>query len=585
MLAPVRGISLHYRIPLMVSVLLFVVTAIFIAVSYFSIRGLETAGARQRLSSLLVQAGQMLSGSVEDVAKATLEVAAAPPLKQFVSDSSSVDRREICQLLSGYAGSARFEYMMLLNTNREVLMVSSRAGTELTDYEGKLPVIADASLMTGNIYQIHDSLYYPVIAPVRVGDTVRGYVVRCRQVKVTSRMLEQFAVLAGVGIKLLVGNADGSLWTDLSKKAEYQLPLNNPGPGKIQLYPTGILGAFDRIPGTPWIVTIEVPRSFTLAASTVYLKWMSLVAALLIVMGSLAAWYLGRKLTAPLNKLSLAIQSLGSGEAIPAVDINRRDEVGVLAHSFNMMSSRLKEAHQETQQQLRNAEVLTEQLRRLTSHLSSIREEERISIARELHDHLGQFFSGFRFDLHSLKKRLQQVKDPVVQEKIQSIDSTITEGISFVRKLSSELRTGPLEDLGLVAAISWYADNFYERSQIPVRVSTTTPHLEIPLKVSTAIFRIFQESLTNISRHAQATEVKVSLDVDDHYLKMRISDNGKGFTTKKAPHAVTTLGLLGMHERAVMIQSSLNIETAPGKGCTVELKVPISEIKVLDAES
>lgn len=587
MLAPVKGLSLHYRIPMLVSILLFLVMAVFIVVSYFSIRQLEGAGGRQRLTSLIAQAGGMLSESINDIVKTTRDAAATPAVHDYMVNRSPASASAAMIVLNQYAGSGRFEYAMLLNENLQVLLVSAKADSESVEKAVYLPVIKDKSLNAGNIYRIADTVYYPVIAPVMVLNEVRGYLVRSRQVKVTSKVLDQFSSLAGKGMMMLVGNSDGSLWTDLSKPVDYQLPVSDVKPRSIyQYHPEGrqkLLGAFDVIAGTPWIVTMEVPRALIMQASSGYLQWMTLVAVLLIAAGSFFAWYLGRKLTQPLEKLSTAIKAIGSGDQSPEVAVDRRDEVGVLAQSFNRMTAQLKQADQNTQQQIRNAESLNQQLRRLTSHLNSVREEERVSIARELHDHLGQVFAGFRFDVHSLKKRLQKTDDAVVTEKLETIDASITEGVSFVRKLSSELRAGPLEDLGLVAALNWYADNFYQRSRIPVDVEAVPSNIELPLPLATAIFRIFQESLTNIARHAQATRVDVILEMEAECLRMRIIDNGKGFIVKRDAEGVKTLGLLGMKERAIMIRSNLDIHSAPNQGCTIELTVPVSEISETEA--
>lgn len=573
MVGPLKGLSLHHRIPLLTCLLLFIVIGLFITISYFSIRKIEAGSARERLKSLTTQASSMFSESIDDMVKTTTEAASSLYLQQYFDSSATLNIPGVIEILNRYAGNHIHERTYLFNKQFDLLLSSNRNNLAADeDVRRYIPKVPDGSLKAGYIYKINDTVYYPVVAPVMIKGNVKGYVVRCRQVRVTSKVLDQFSALAGRGIALLVGNKDGSLFTDLSKPISYQLPPNAAKPGGIYEYGReegfAKLGCYEFIAGTPWLVVMEAPRSLAFRGSVLFLKWMVAMGALLIMAGLFIAWHMARNLTLPLNDLIVSVTALGKGDKSTPVPVHRTDEVGALAQSFNTMLSRLQVANNETREQILASEQLNIELRRLSAHLSSVREEERVSIARELHDQLGQLLTAFKMDVHAVKRKLAADSNPLIMERLKAMEINLDEGVKFVRKLSSELRAGPLEDLGLLAALQWYGDSFAQRYNIPVRIHSNPSYIDLPLPIATALFRIFQECLTNVARHAKATEVNVSISSQDELLTMSIADNGKGFDSSQQPK---TLGLLGMKERALIIGAQLNIKSSPGAGCTVEL--------------
>lgn len=219
-----------------------------------------------------------------------------------------------------------------------------------------------------------------------------------------------------------------------------------------------------------------------------------------------------------------------------------------------------------------------EQLRALTNYLQYVREEERTRIAREVHDELGQALTGLKLDLSLLATRLPK-NSRELQDKTRTMIGHIDETIQTVRRISTELRPGILDSLGLVAAIEWQANEFQTRSGIPCEVMTTVDDAQMPHDITTVIFRIFQETLTNIIRHAKATKVHVQLEeADDDYLVMKVRDNGRGISEEDQVKT-TSFGLVGMRERAMLIGGEVTLQGAPGKGTTVTVRVPLPKKK------
>jgi PAS domain S-box-containing protein len=213
-------------------------------------------------------------------------------------------------------------------------------------------------------------------------------------------------------------------------------------------------------------------------------------------------------------------------------------------------------------------------IRRLASHLEKIREEERIAIAREIHDELGQQLTVLKMDISWLNKNLS-LTDEQSKLRMKDLLQTIDQTIKTVRRISTELRPSVLDDLGLIAAFEWLLKDFEKRSGVKSRLFSSLDEVSLDLNAKTALFRVFQESLTNVARHAQASEVNAFLKKENDDLLITIKDNGKGFDVTSMENK-KTLGILGIKERIAIIKGTYAIDSIPGKGTTIELKVPVS---------
>lgn len=216
-----------------------------------------------------------------------------------------------------------------------------------------------------------------------------------------------------------------------------------------------------------------------------------------------------------------------------------------------------------------------EEIRQLASNIEKIREEEKIKIAREIHDELGQQLTGLKMDVAWLSKKLNAA-DTLLQGKIKEIMLLLDETVRSVRRIASELRPGMLDDLGLVAAMEWQSEEFEKRSGIKVGFSHSMQNDKLPTHLSTGLFRIYQESLTNVARHAKANNTAVSLYQLNDEVILKISDDGKGFDAKEISNK-RTLGLLGMKERTMMMGGKYEITSVRGKGTTVTVTVSLPQ--------
>lgn len=218
-----------------------------------------------------------------------------------------------------------------------------------------------------------------------------------------------------------------------------------------------------------------------------------------------------------------------------------------------------------------------EQLLALSLHQQTLREEERKQIALEIHDELGQLLTGLKMELHLLSRQIKdgsQVKSDSADEKIKDLLQLTDKTIQTVRRIATELRPAVLDDLGLVAAIEWQVKEFERRTGIPCKFSSNTENIEIDGQFSISVFRILQESLTNIMRHSGANSVAVELKKTDQELVLRVEDNGKGIKLETVSSG-SSLGIFGMRERARLIGGKLRIFKGTETGTTVLLTVTL----------
>lgn len=217
-----------------------------------------------------------------------------------------------------------------------------------------------------------------------------------------------------------------------------------------------------------------------------------------------------------------------------------------------------------------------EELRSLSQHLQSIRESESKRIAGEIHDVLGQQLTALKIDLSWLSSRAASLGESglEIQDKIQAMSDLVDKTIQSVQKISAELRPVLLDDLGLGPAMEWLAQEFENRTKIKCRVRLACDTLDLDPDCSTAIFRISQEALTNVARHARATAVDIHLAEENGTLVVKIGDNGKGIRQSEI-NAPTSLGLMGMRERIRPFGGKFEIAGSPEKGTLLTISVPL----------
>lgn len=213
-----------------------------------------------------------------------------------------------------------------------------------------------------------------------------------------------------------------------------------------------------------------------------------------------------------------------------------------------------------------------QQLRALATRLQKVREEERTGISREIHDELGQALTGLKLDIAWMSNRLP--RDHEMRSQCVSVMERIDQTLNSVRRIATELRPSVLDQLGLEAALEWQGQEFGTRTGIEVEMQMCVDGAALPEDLGSSAFRILQESLTNVARHAKATHVRIRFVQTPTLLTLEVIDNGIGLPPQRLDET-TSLGIVGMRERALAVGGSLSITGIPFSGTTVLLSVPL----------
>lgn len=261
-----------------------------------------------------------------------------------------------------------------------------------------------------------------------------------------------------------------------------------------------------------------------------------------------------------------AIEALKKG-ATDYVFKNRIDKLGP-AVKRAVLEARERAERKAAEEDLRRSR---ERLRNLSAHLEKVREEERIRIAREIHDELGQALTALKMET-AWFRRYAGSKE--VSEKAAGMSLLLDSTISSMKKIISQLRPGVLDHLGLVAAMEWQAREFQERTGILLEFVPGIEETEPSAEVATAVFRIFQEALTNIARHAEATKAEASLELTEGKIILTVEDNGRGIRDEQLAN-LKSFGIIGIRERALFLGGNVTISGHEGKGTILELVLPL----------
>lgn len=221
-----------------------------------------------------------------------------------------------------------------------------------------------------------------------------------------------------------------------------------------------------------------------------------------------------------------------------------------------------------------------DQLRRLSQHVQDVREDERARVARELHDELGQTLTSLKIDLGTLSRQLSSGNHVDVKclEIMTSMQDQISATVAATRRIMSELHPPILDELGLRAAIEWLVSEFQKRHRIRCRTELDLNGIVLNREKSRAVFRIVQECLTNIARHAQATEVDVKLHSDNGRVVLEVGDNGRGMSELPAPED-KRFGIMGMQERVTLLGGEFNVQSGVGQGTRISVAIPTGEVE------
>lgn len=544
------------------------------------------------MQSLTKELGALFQQNMQLLSTATQTAGNQPEIVQFVSGNKDSSARALEAIRKLQADTMNVLIELQDIQGKTILYTGKQLIQQKTSLNAASEIAAVKPLqnVAGKIYTIGDSMYIPSIATITKDKKPIGYIVRWRLLIATPQAVAQFSQLIGTKATIYFGNSDGSVWTDMMTPIS-KPPMDIKNIGKVvSLNEKGnnhVLASLAPLGGTKLLMLVELSEQTILEPANRFLYWVIGIGAILLTAGIIVAWLISRNIIRPIDQLMKATTIIANGNYDSRVITNRQDEFGKLASLFNTMATQVQNAKNDLEKkvQVRTKELIEKQqveemlkksfdeLRELASHLQDIREEERANMAREIHDELGQQLTGMKMDMTWLLKKISPTENNQVQEKLSSTIGLLDDTIKTVRKIATDLRPSILDDLGLLAAIEWHAQEFERRFGISTTFKSEVQRLDFSPRTAIGLFRICQESLTNIARYSSAKNVSIILQEESDQIALKISDDGIGFDPDKIRNK-KTLGLLGMNERALMMGGEFEISSIEGKGTLVAVKVP-----------
>ncbi|MBI4786016.1 MAG: HAMP domain-containing protein [Chloroflexi bacterium] len=348
--------------------------------------------------------------------------------------------------------------------------------------------------------------------------------------------------------------------------------------------------AFASLSNAPWGIVVQQDETEAMAYSRSLEQNLFLFGAGALFITLVVAWVLTRSVVRPIQSLTAECQRIAAGDlARPISPLGGGGEVSALARSFNTMREKLKSSLNEIQdwnQELeRRVEKRTTELdeaeqgrRELLRKLVVAQEEERRALARELHDETSQALTALVVGLETATTApAESVAE--MKKRMDSIKPLATNMLREIQRIILALRPAILDDLGLVQAIDWFAESRLESQGVSVSLETIGVEKRLPSEVETVVFRIAQEAISNIARHAKAETVSIMLDFRDALITLEVEDDGRGFS----PDGVlarrgdsTSLGLMGIRERVALFGGKMQIESQPGQGTRFVAAIPVN---------
>ncbi len=344
--------SIEKRLPIFIFSLLFVSLVVFISYSYLTVRKNSLAAGYDRLNTLTHQFSSIFGLQARNLVSITSQTAQADPVMNFLVNPDDNNK----EILDNY-DELKFNYdtltqaVQLWSKDKQLLYSTNKKFTYSNLGDSAFTIAASpAGYFIGRLKSIGDTVIFPMVISISEANQLYGYVVRWRRIHATKKAIEQLTYLLGRNANILIGNKDSSVWTNLSavindsrlnaQRTEHSLEY-------ISRRGDHVLAEENPIPGTPWICVVELSKDLILKDTGNFLKWVVIFGLLLLVIGFAFTWILSRNITRPLNTLSMAAAKIAEGNHFSRIELNRTDELGFLAESFNEMSAKIRNSKDE----------------------------------------------------------------------------------------------------------------------------------------------------------------------------------------------------------------------------------------------
>jgi PAS domain S-box-containing protein len=639
----------------------------------------------------------MLSTSAHNLITSTYAQANKPAVTTYLQSGGKVSVAEINQVFNETLKDSSCVEVQLLNDEQKLMLHSAKPEITqpfpIAESMTIIPHLPDSGIV-GNIYAIGNSVYYPVVVTVMHQHKTIGFLVKWRKMQAKSEAVNRLSQLLGTNAKLYVGNTNGSLWTDMIKPVSAPPSQNNEKDPIFQYNRSGqeVMASINQICNSQWLVSVEFPKNKILQTANNFLYWLMGAGSIVLIAGIFSGWLMGRNLSEPLAKLTAASSQIASGKYSSPVLVNRKDEVGKLARSFNAMVVQVQNSQKELEEKAESYKLLfeknpmpmwimstttfeildvneaavnhygyrkeeflklnatglrpeedipkflgtvpkrlkgrkkhgiwrhkkkdgtvimvdmmtdniiyknekailtlahdvTEKLKAeaelvrnrimqqeiITETTIQAQEKEREEIGKELHDNINQILASTKLYLELARSGNKDLLSDAIEKSYENINLAMGE----IRHLSKQL-VRPAFDTSLRDSLQELTCELNAITPIDIAFHATDfDESEVDENIKVMIYRIVQEQMNNILKHAAASEVQITVKTNCESVQLRIEDNGVGFDMKKKAKGI---GLRNIDNRVKFHKGELHIQSSPGQGCIIAIEVPLKHPIVL----
>lgn len=594
-LALLNNFSIQQRLPFFIFILLVTVVGAFSWISYIGVKNAGMAVGGERVTTLVDKLSVMFKGSVDQFNAKNELIGNEKSIKEYLVSANSDARSQALDVLGKFSKTDTLcKSLQLLNPQKQEVLNYSSAGLHL---QGNIDSLIGPSARVGKIILYKGSMYFPVITRVEDKNQLAGYLVNWQLMKASQESVDQFGQLLGSNGRLYFGNDDKKFWTDLMKPVP-QPPADFNKLQKFTQYERKdgepLIGSMRSIPGSRWLVLVELSSSSFVETAHIFLRWVIIIGAVLIILGSLGGWLMSRNITRPLQELGKAASAIAEGDYSLLVQIDRQDELGSLAESFNIMTIRVRAAQQSLEQKVvqTTRELETAIIDIHDQKESEKRKDEFISIAsHELKTPLTTIKAFFQLAVKEISPESKQY--PMigrVSRQVNRMERLIADLLD-VSRINSGRMQYDLEDFDfdimlkeVVASTQEISPDhslMLEKSE-PVIINGDRHRLE----------QVVINLLNNAVKYSPGeNKVSIRSEVDRGNLLVTIQDYGIGINKKHIEglferfsradigHRFQGLGL-GLYISSEIIKrhgGNIHVESEPGKGSSFIIQLPLHQ--------
>jgi signal transduction histidine kinase len=503
-------------------------------ISNISVKKASREISTERLNTLTEQLSSMLAQSAQTLVVSTGAAAKQEVIKNYFLPENNSQDTVVLQSLEKLRPDSTWPLTLLTNAKREIVLQSGLKDVHIPiglDSVIRQLSLAPDSTKIGKLYQSGDTIYYPIVATVTNRTKITGYLIRWRVQKSTAKAVAQFSQLLGDNATLYIGNADGSLWTDLNKivpgppantqSKNHFLEYTRPGADEV-------LAKARPLANTQWIMLIEFSQARILDTTNRFFYWLLILGSILVTLGIFIAWLISRNITKPLNKLTDAASVIAKGDYSVSVETDREDELGQLAHAFNSMAVQVNNANANLERKVKERTVQFEEANKeLESFSYSVSHDLRAPL-RIINTYTEFLKSDYKDNLDAEGRKMLDA----IGTNAKKMDRLIDDLLNLSRLGRKELVVNNVDMTGLVESVIKEKELF-ETNQTVIKIGELHPARCDRSLISQVWINLISNAI-KYSGKKETPVIEISSQKTSHEIIYRIKDNGVGFDMKYA---------------------------------------------------